>query len=153
MWGRGLDRLQLHRLVVFMFFVVVVVVLFFFCLFFCLFSFCYLFFGVFFLRFAGTWAVHDLGHFWCSIFTARVRESLPNIHFKNIAKIPNLYPNIDSDITNGQLGFSEETVFLRQESPCLLIHLTPSSGSSDNLSHTTLLHHQVALALAAMLIF
>ncbi len=49
-----------------------------------------------------------------------------------------------SDITNDQLSISEETVFLRQESPCLWTHVTPSSGGSDNLGqacHTTLLPH------------
>ncbi len=35
-------------------------------------------------------------------------------------------------ITNDQLGISEETVFLRLESPYLLVHLMPSGGCSDN---------------------
>ncbi len=60
--------------------------------------------------------------------------------------------DICRDITNDQLGFSEETVFLRWESPYLLVHLMPSNGSSDNsgkVCHTTLLPHQGALTLVA----
>ncbi len=43
-------------------------------------------------------------------------------------------------ITNDQVGISEETVFLRQESPYLLKHIMPSSGSCDKFSQVTS-HH------------